>query len=113
MTQPVAAQSDNVCIKCGACCATYRVSFYWAEVETTGLDDTFTEQLNAWYSCMRGTNSASPYCIALQGKLGEQVACAVYKRRLSPCRELQAGDDKCLRARAKHGLSELVDVAVE
>ena len=113
MSQTAAADTDNVCIKCGACCAAYRVSFYWAEVETTGLDETLTEQLNAWYSCMRGTNSTNPHCIALQGQVGEQVTCAVEAQRLSPCREVQVGDDKCRQARAKYAFSELTHVAME
>ncbi len=112
MSQTAEASADNVCIKCGACCATYRVSFYWAEVETTGLDETLTEPLNAWYSCMRGTHSATPHCIALQGKVGESVTCAVYAQRLSPCREVQVGDDKCLGARAHYGLEAVTYVAM-
>ena len=112
MSQIAETNADNVCIKCGACCAAYRVSFYWAEVETTGLDETFTEQLNAWYSCMRGTNSASPHCIALQGQVGERVGCAIYEQRLSPCREVQIGDEKCRHARTKYALGELNHVAM-
>jgi hypothetical protein len=25
--------SDNPCVSCGACCAHFRVSFYWAEAD--------------------------------------------------------------------------------
>ena len=35
---------------------------------------------------------------------GEQVACAIYRWRPSPCHEFEAGSDACLRARRRHGL---------
>jgi len=27
------ASSDNPCLSCGACCAAFRVSFYWREAD--------------------------------------------------------------------------------
>jgi Fe-S-cluster containining protein len=98
---------ENPCLNCGACCATFRVSFYWAESTVVGLPDQFTEQVNSFYSCMAGTNQPSPRCHALNGIIGEKVGCGVYGQRPSPCRELQAGDEKCNQARAKHGLPPL------
>ena len=98
------SESNNPCIDCGACCATYRVSFYWAEAEARGLHDEWVEQVNAVYGCMAGTNRPEPRCVVLQGKIGENVACGAYDRRPSTCRELQAGDDKCQKARARHAL---------
>jgi hypothetical protein len=99
--------SDNPCLSCGACCMTYRVSFYWAETIDLGLPETLTEQVTPHIACMAGTNAAQPRCVALgQGDAGP-MACGVYAQRPSPCRELQAGDDKCNRARVKHGLPPL------
>ncbi|MGZ3238894.1 MAG: YkgJ family cysteine cluster protein [Burkholderiaceae bacterium] len=98
---------ENPCLNCGACCATFRVSFYWAESTATGLPDRLTEKINSFYSCMAGTNQPSPRCHALEGNIGEHVACTVYDQRTSPCRELQAGDGKCNKARARHGLPPL------
>lgn len=69
-----------------------------------GLPDRFTEKVNSFYSCMAGTNQTSPRCQALKGDIGENVACTVYEQRPSPCREVQAGGEKCNRARTKHGL---------
>lgn len=46
------------CLSCGACCAYFRVSFYWAEAEL--LDPALTEQLSPQLSCMRGSNSRKP-----------------------------------------------------
>lgn len=99
--------AENPCLTCGACCATFRVSFYWAESAATGLPERLTEQVNLFYSCMAGTNQPSPRCRALEGTIGVQVACGVYSQRTSPCKELQAGDEKCNKARAKHGLPPL------
>lgn len=99
-----ATPDDSPCTACGACCAYFRVSFYWAEAEQNGLAAELVEALTPMYSCMAGTNAATPRCAALSGTIGEAVACTVYPQRTSPCRELQPGDDKCNRARAKHGL---------
>lgn len=93
---------DNVCLSCGACCMTYRVSFYWAEADARGLAPGLTEQVTPTISCMAGTNARTPHCAALRG-----TVCSVYAQRPEPCREVQIGDAKCLRARAHHGLPPL------
>jgi Fe-S-cluster containining protein len=92
------------CQRCGACCAAYRVSFYWAEAEVLGLPPDLVQPLTPVLACLAGTNQAQPHCAALDGRVGESVACRAYAQRPSPCRELQAGDDQCRRARARHGL---------
>lgn len=97
----------NPCLHCGACCMSYRVSFYWGEADAHGLPAALTEQVNAFYACMAGTNAAAPRCAALQGAVGETVACSVYERRPGPCREVQPGDAKCVGARERHGLPRL------
>jgi len=99
--RPLAA-AVNPCMSCGACCASFRVSFYWAEA--SGLPDALTERVSPLYSCMAGTHSKTPRCAALQGEVGGAVACSVYAQRPSPCREVVAGDAKCLTARQRHGL---------
>jgi Fe-S-cluster containining protein len=102
------SSTGNPCLDCGACCATFRVSFYWAEAEARGLPERLTEQVNSFYSCMSGTNRPSPRCQALGGTIGGDVACKVYAERPSPCRDLQPGDEKCNKARVRHGLAPLV-----
>jgi len=99
--------SENPCQSCGACCMTYRVSFYWADADARGLPPALTEQVNAHFSCMAGTNTKAPRCAALQGEPGGQYACSVYEQRPEPCREVQIGDAKCLQARARHALAAL------
>lgn len=95
---------DNPCLDCGACCKSFRVSFYWAEAPGRGLPDGWTEQLTPHIACMKGTNASTPYCAALGKGDAGPMACGVYPSRPSPCREVQVGDDKCVRARARHGL---------
>jgi len=100
------APCDNPCLSCGACCMSFRVSFYWAE--GLALPEALTERVTPHIACMAGTNGAAPRCAALgQGEAGP-MACGVYDARPSPCREVQVGDDKCTRARARHGLAPLM-----
>jgi hypothetical protein len=95
------------CQRCGACCAYFRVSFYWAEAWSRGLPDPLVEKVNPQMACMAGTNRRNPRCLALHGKLGEEVHCSVYELRPEPCRQLQPGDEKCLEARRSKGLAPL------
>ena len=92
------------CRNCGACCASFRVSFYWAEADAIGLPEGLLEQITPWHVCMTGTNSALPRCFALTGEIGKHVVCRLYEQRPSPCREVQAGDTQCARARRRYGL---------
>lgn len=102
------ASSANPCLTCGACCATFRVSFYWAESAVNQIPESMTEQVNSWYSCMSGTNQVPSRCSALDGEIGQHVGCSIYLQRPSPCHELQTGDEKCHKARLKHGLPPLI-----
>ncbi|WP_075182098.1 YkgJ family cysteine cluster protein [Pantoea sp. 1.19] len=105
----------NPCVSCGACCAAYRVSFYWAEASDGGggVPVTLTEPLGLMMRNMRGTNDRAPRCVALAGEIGQCVSCKIYADRPSPCREFSlSGDngvvnDRCDRARARHGLPPL------
>ena len=106
-TAIVAHVAGSVCRQCGACCAFYRVSFYWAEARQRGLPDACCEPLTGHLVSLAGTNRPAPRCYALDGELGKAVACRVYAARPSPCREVQPGDDKCNQARAAHGLQPL------
>ena len=107
---------SNACQSCGACCATYRVSFYCGETDEfpggqvpTGL----TEFVTPVMACMRGTANQPPRCIALHGTIGESVSCAIYEFRPSPCREfsplaaLGRSDEACDDARRRHRLPPL------
>ncbi|MBI1396691.1 MAG: YkgJ family cysteine cluster protein [Betaproteobacteria bacterium] len=97
----------NPCVSCGACCTTFRVSFYWAEAEVHGIPDELVIPITPVYACMAGTSQPEPRCVALEGEVGRSVRCTLYERRPGPCRELEPGDEKCLRARARHGVDSL------
>ena len=96
----------NPCLTCGACCAAFRVSFHWVETPPA-LDVALVERVDRQHLCMAGTNRVSPRCVALRGEVGEPTRCAAYEARPPACRETQAGDEKCRRARARHGLVAL------
>ena len=104
------------CTTCGACCATYRVSFCREELDETEcgcVPAELTEKLDDHGVYMRGTDSRSPRCVALRGTVGVQVACAIYDCRPSPCRAFARdaasghGDMACGDARRLHGLPPL------
>ena len=48
--------------------------------------------------------------VMLSGEIGQQVSCTMYEHRSSSCKEVQAGDEQCNKARYAHGLIPLVDV---
>jgi hypothetical protein len=109
--QQLDTTSVSTCRQCGACCASFRVSFYWAEATQRGLPVSCIEPITAHLAGMAGTNRPVPRCCALQGEIGRQVTCLAYAARPSPCRELQPGDEQCNRARARHGLTPLTQQA--
>jgi Fe-S-cluster containining protein len=80
----------NPCLKCGACCTFYRVSFYWSEADPSQggiVPPEFTEPIPPYCVCMRGTNQPHPRCAALRGRIGDLVSCSIYALRPSTCRE--------------------------
>lgn len=113
---------ENPCLHCGACCAYYRVSFYWAEADKDQggvVPLELTEELTGFRRCMQGTNQKQPWCLALKGEIGGTVRCTIYLRRPTPCREygvkwehgiLRASPDeleRCNQARAAWGMPSL------
>ena len=75
----------NPCLSCGACCAYYRITFHTDEA--LAIPAEYLEQIQPEVSCMKGTNNYPPRCSALRGEVGQQVSCAIYENRPSPCRE--------------------------
>lgn len=105
--------SFNPCLNCGACCAYYRVSFYWAEADETrprAVPLNMTEKLNDFLLVMRGTNQPGSRCIALKGLIGENVYCDIYPNRPSICRNCMPSwadniaNPHCDKARRAWGL---------
>ena len=102
--------AQDACLSCGACCAHFRVSFYWAEGEN--IHEDLLEPLTPVYSCMKGTNQKNPRCVALEGEVGKRVSCSIYENRSSSCKEVQAGDEQCEKARAAHKLIPLIEIDI-
>ena len=103
------------CLRCGACCAHFRVAFYWREqagVENPlGVPTDLVEEFSEFLTCMKGTNNKHHVrCSALEGKVGSAVTCSIYTLRPSPCREFSASfengkrNPRCDEARAHYGL---------
>jgi len=106
----------NPCLTCGACCAFYRASFYWAEADDAthgGVPANLTEKLNDFRRVMIGTNCRDPRCIALEGTIGESVHCSIYPQRASVCRDFEASwvngkpNERCDKAKAAWNLPPL------
>lgn len=115
---------ENPCVTCGACCAHFRVSFYWAEADDAPggtVPVALTEDINDLRRCMKGTNQREPRCAALEGCVGEQVSCSIYHQRPTACHEFGvtwsrgvlhfSADEleRCNQARAAWGLPPLFD----
>lgn len=121
---PDKVMPTNPCLTCGACCAHFRVSFYWAEADDAPggtVPLALTEDLGPLRRCMKGTSGRQPRCAALTGEIGRAVACAIYEQRPSPCRgfAVEWADGvlhyeetdlaRCTRARAAWGLPPLFE----
>lgn len=109
-------ETNNPCISCGACCAYFRASFYWTESDLAtpdGVPRELTEHLQSHYLVMKGTDSRTPWCIALKGIIGAGVRCGIYDRRSSVCRNFPTSwengvhNERCDKARAGWGLPPL------
>ncbi|MBU0674264.1 MAG: YkgJ family cysteine cluster protein [Proteobacteria bacterium] len=109
-------ETINKCLSCGACCTSFRVSFYWAEgndVTRGGVPVHLTEKLTAFRRVMIGTNRSQPRCIALSGTIGYEVKCVIHCQRASTCRDFEASwehgvhNERCDQARATQGMLPL------
>lgn len=106
----------NPCLACGLCCVHFRVSFYWGEADDAPcgyVPQALTEPLTPHLRCMKGTNQVPRRCVALAGKVGEEVGCTIYAQRPGPCREFPSHfadgtpNPKCDELRASIGLPAL------
>ena len=109
---------SHPCVRCGACCATFRVSFYWSESDPTltpnAVPIELTEKLTAHRAHMKHADSIDKHrCVALKGEIGTSVGCSIYENRSTPCRDFEASYEsgephlRCDKARANHGLAPL------
>ncbi len=104
----------NPCVSCGVCCALYKVTVESSETEDQPggvVPVALTVTTRGHRRFMKGTETFRKRCAALTGKLGDNVACAIYERRPLACRRFEAswdpstgGNPLCDRARAIYGL---------
>ncbi|MBA3012715.1 MAG: YkgJ family cysteine cluster protein [Proteobacteria bacterium] len=101
------------CERCGACCAFFRVSVPTAETNDAAGGLVPADMIffsNSSQRCMKGTETTSPRCIALEGNVGVRVKCTIYENRPSTCRnfslswEHNIGNRLCDKARGVFGL---------
>ncbi|KPK40365.1 MAG: ferredoxin [Gammaproteobacteria bacterium SG8_47] len=106
----------NPCLSCGACCAHFRVSFYWTEAEPFlggAVPAHLTVPVSTHRLAMGGTDRTCPRCVALEGELAQEVRCSIYAQRPSPCREFEPSwhsgqpNPRCDQARIALGLEPL------
>lgn len=115
---PLSCESNRVsfdCQACGACCcntAENRAEKYVDYVEVTARSAlkrrpdllrklTVVNGKGERHMRLRG---ADQRCVALEGKLGERVACSIYELRPSGCRAVKPGSRECLRDRRERGI---------
>jgi Fe-S-cluster containining protein len=122
LTDAHSASDANPCVSCGACCAHFRVSFYFGEL--TGYSGGWvpielTTKVNAYRAAMKGTEVGNGRCVALRGEVGKLgVSCSIYQHRPSTCREFDAWEEdgtpspECQRLRVRRGLPVLQPRAV-
>ncbi len=110
-------ETRNPCLACGACCAFFRISFYWAETDLAtpnGVPTELTEKVNDFRVMMLGSGGKRPRCAALLGIIGKRVSCSIYGQRSSVCRDFAPSwlngqpNEQCDRARAVWGLTPLL-----
>lgn len=102
------------CVRCGACCVN----------RDENLAEGFVDYVEVFKSdgLMRRRDLLSVYavrnaagqvhlklqpdgrCIALEGRVGQSVHCAIYTSRPSVCRNVVAGSEECLKARRERGI---------
>lgn len=106
---------SNPCLRCGACCAHFRVSFLWGECQSAGgvVPDDRVVLITPHRVVMLGTESKPVRCTALLGEVGEGVRCTLYEQRSSTCREFESSwvngehNAHCDDARCTYGLPPL------
>jgi len=99
------------CIQCGACCVTFRVSYYWGEE----VPEEYFQETNQMFRSLKSTKDKEGRlrCNALTGEIGKEVSCKIYENRPSPCRDFSYSyengikEERCDRARVGVGLLPL------
>ncbi len=92
------------CQTCGACCD-YAPS--WPRFSTESDEDLARIPAKLVARDHSGMRCHGNRCAALDGEIGDWVACTIYAIRPDVCRACQPGDEACRIARDWHGLPRL------
>lgn len=111
-------KQSNPCFECGQCCQYFRVSFYHAEIEGSGVGNvplSYTTKINNHLACMKGTETGNGKCVALVYADDKGYRCSIYESRPSPCRAFELYENgkpnpKCNELREKIGLEPLEEI---
>lgn len=98
--------TEKDCQACGACCGPPYVAPTYIDLTR---DD--VRRLPRGYRLRYVTKNSAPalqtkttedgiVCVALRGRIGTRVSCAIYERRPDACRRFLPGSRKCLALRA-------------
>lgn len=103
------------CVRCGACCANIdqnRAEGFIEYVEVFKNDGLMRRaDLLSRYAVRNERGQVhlrlkdDHTCVALEGRLGQSVHCAIYNARPSVCRRVTAGSDECIAARRERGIA--------
>jgi len=113
---PLVRRERFDCQACGACCCNTQRNLMLDSreyVEVTKTDELFKRKDLLQQLTVRNDDGqfhlklvgAEQRCVNLDGDIGEGVGCEIYPLRPAGCRRVEAGDEECLRARRKFGLS--------
>jgi Fe-S-cluster containining protein len=98
----MSASSEALCQACGACCA---YSAAWprfgleTEAEIAAIPRDYVDDARGTMRCV------DDRCAALAGVVGVATACTLHAVRPQVCRACEPGDDSCVIARQRYGLS--------
>lgn len=107
------ARDDLDCQACGACCvnpASNEAEGFrsWVEVgerEPLLRRKDLVKKLVVLHDDVPHLRlDATGRCLALRGRVGDDVSCSIYALRPHPCRRVQPGDAGCLSYRRELGL---------
>lgn len=125
-------QAATPCTSCGACCSAVTLVVDVTPGEAARLNqkrrvtlplidrlspiERLTEAMTGCYTSMFGglttqvmkSNKVTGRCVALRGRVGQAVSCAVYALRPESCRSFQPGNSECNRLRQQRGLEPIV-----
>ena len=99
------APSDTATFDCQACGACCDYSPHWPRFSMESDAELAAIPAHLIAADDAGMRCTGHRCAALDGHVGARVACTIYAVRPHVCRACLPGDEACLMARERHGLS--------